>query len=157
MSQTVNVTRPATITRNQPFQMVITADAMNVPTTAGGYSLSSLTAVVIKFPIPAGTTVSSVSLSGGSNYGSGTPTATISGGNIVLSVPGQLTAGTLVVLPTVTATMTATGAVSPVNLYLAGNSYSNPGMTFTANLSLGGAATKCYANPNLALTTFAVL
>jgi dehydratase len=76
----------------------------------------------------------------------------------VLTIPGPIAGGTSATLPTVTANLTASGATSPIVLKMAGTSYSAPGMTFTANISgVGAAATKCYASPNLNLSSTPVV
>jgi len=130
----------------------ITPDPMTIPTSASGYTLNNINTVKIRFPVPTGSTFVSATLSGASNVGSGTPTVAQSGGVITLTVPGNLNAGTVATLPTVTLTLKATGAVgTSINTILAGNSYANPGITFTVRVAvLFGidVPTNCYVSPS---------
>ena len=68
--------------------------------------------VTITYAIPADATVTSATMSGGSNLGAGTPSLTQTDGVIQLSLPGPFTAGDTVVPPQVTLDLHATGAIS---------------------------------------------
>ncbi len=151
---------PATAAQGANFGVQMTADPMNIPTSGGGYPIVRLSNLVIRFDVPAGSSFVSATLSGGSSLGSGTPTVAESGGQIVMTVPGPLAPGSTAVLPTVNATMQATGSVgSTISARLAGTGYSDPGITFTSvvkvlfsNIS---ANSSCYVpgtNPVLATT-----
>lgn len=125
-----------------------------VPSSASGQTIQNLNAVVVKFPVPAGSSFVSASVSGGSNLGSGTPTVANNSGVITLTVPGNLAGGSTAVLPTVTVNLTATGAApAQIKTILAGSSYSNPGITFNAKISLGNVPTKCFVNPSPVFST----
>ena len=163
LSTGVSLLAPATATAGSTFQAKLTADPIIVPSTAGAnneYSIQNLNTIKVRFDVPAGATFVSASLSGGSNLGTGAPTVALSGSQVVVSIPGNLAPGTTATLPTVTATFTASGAVSTsLPWKLSGTSYSNPGITFTARVSnvpfLGtiNVATSCYGNPNPVLGT----
>ncbi|MFZ4433307.1 MAG: cyclodehydratase [Microthrixaceae bacterium] len=151
---------PATAAAGSTFQAQLTADPIIVPTTGGGYPIQNLNTIKVRFDVPAGATFVSASLNGGSNLGAGTPTVALSGTQVVLSIPGNLAPGTTATLPTVTATFTASGAVgTTLGWKLAGTSYSNPGISFTARVGsvpLFGSInvpTNCYASPNPVLGT----
>ena len=146
---------PPTVTKGQDFQVELTADPIIVPTTGGGYPIRRLSNVKIRFNIPAGATYKSATLSGGELLGTGTPTVTLNNGLILLTVPGNLAPGTTAVLPKVTVTFNASGAVgASLPQQLHGTSTSDFGIFFDAtvgNIPLFGtatAATNCYANPN---------
>ncbi|MFV0318659.1 MAG: hypothetical protein ACK5O2_17055 [Microthrixaceae bacterium] len=154
----MTVLAPATVAQGDTFQVEMTADPIEVPTTGGGYNISYLKNVKIRFDLPAGATFIGATATGGSNLGSGTPSVALVGSQVVLTVPGNLAPGTTAVLPTVTATLQATGPVgTQMQAKLAGTSYSDPGISFTARVAvLFGidANTSCYApiNPVLATT-----
>jgi len=142
------------------FQVKLTADPMNVPTSGGGYPIQYLRNVRVRFAVPAGTTYVGATLSGGANLGSGTPTVGHSGGIITLTVPGNLAAGTTATLPTVTVTLQATGAPgSQITSSLYGSSYDAWSIAFVArvtNVPLFGsldANSQCYAATNPVLAT----
>ncbi len=140
--------------------MKLTADPVVVPTTGGGYSISYLKSLTVKFAIPAGSTFVSASYSGGSNLGAGTVAVTASSSIVTLSVPGNLAGGSTAVLPEVTINLQATGASgTALNAQLYGSSYSSFSIGFTARVTgvpLFGsvdAVTKCYAPVNPILGT----
>jgi len=160
MSSGVTALAPGSVPQGSNFTVKLTADPIEVPTSGGGYPINRLSNVKIRFLVPPGASFVSASLSGGSNLGSGTPTVTASGNVVTLTVPGPLAPGSTAVLPTVTATLKATGSAGTVlPAQLAGSSYSDPSISFTANLTVVffsvDAPTNCYAptNPVLASTT----
>lgn len=161
MDSGVTAQAPATVAAGANFTATLTADAIDVPTTGGGYPIKRLTSLKIRFQVPAGASFVSAALSGGSNLGNGTPTVAASGNVVTLTVPGNLAPGTTAVLPTVTATLKATGPAGTVlPAQLSGTGYADPAITFTATVSgpFGieiSAPTNCYApaNPVLATTT----
>src|SRR5205823_2291501 len=126
---------PVSVAQNGNFTVKLTPDPMPIPTTGGGQQIQNLNQLKIKFPVPAGSSFVSATLSGGSNIGSGTPTVTQASGVVTLTVPGPLAAGTTATLPSATVTMKATGASGTVlNTILFGNSYTNPGITFNVQI-----------------------
>ncbi|MBU6216091.1 MAG: cyclodehydratase, partial [Acidobacteria bacterium] len=160
LSTGVTLLAPGSVTAGSTFQAQLTADPIVVPTTGGGYPIQNLNTIKVRFDVPAGATFVSASLSGGSNLGSGTPSVALSGTQVVLSIPGNLAPGSTATLPTVTATFTASGApAATIPWKLAGTSYANPGISFTARVGsvpfLGtiNVPTTCYASPNPVLGT----
>lgn len=156
----VTVLAPATAAQGSNFQVQLTADPIDVPTQGGGHPVKNLSNVRVRFDLPAGASFVGASLSGGSNLGAGTPSVSLVGSQIVLHVPGTLTPGTTAVLPTVTATLNATGSPGTVlPAKMSGTSYADPGITFNAVVTVlifdVSASAACYApvNPVLAETT----
>lgn len=156
------VTAPSSVAAGSTFQVELTPDPMNVPTSGEGYPIAWIANLHVRFTVPAGTTFVGASLSGGSNLGTGTPSAVLSGGKVLLTVPGTLAAGATAVLPRVTVTLQATGAVgSSIETRFAGSSYGDPAMDFQTRVTgipLLGSVTStsnCYApvNPVLSTTT----
>jgi len=135
----------------------ITPDPMTIPTTGGGQTIQNINTLKIKFPVPANSTYVSATLSGGSNLGTGTPTVSQASGVITLSVPGNLAPGTSAVLPTISVTLKASGPVaSTIKTILAGNSFTNPGITFNTQVQVIfviQAAVSCFVTPSPVFST----
>ena len=77
----------------------------------------------------------------------------------MLTVPGDLAPGVTAVLPTVTATLQATGAAgASIETKLAGTAYNDPAITWTVQVQLFGitANSSCYAPVNPVLSTTAI-
>ncbi len=152
----VTTNAPSSVAAGSNFQVEMTADPIEVPTSGGGQTILHLTNVKIRFDIPANSSFVSATVAGGSNLGAGTPTVAQVGNQIVLTVPGQLAAGTTANLPTVTATLQATGAPgSTIETQMSGTGYSDPGITWTTTIQLFGitANSSCYAPVNPVLST----
>jgi dehydratase len=149
---------PATVAPGDTFVVNLAPDAMAVPATAGGYTVNKLTNVTLKVPVPANSTYVSATLDGGSNIGTATPTVSEADNVVTVTVPGPLAGGSTVQLPALHMTLTASGdAGSSIQTTLAGTSYTDPGLTFTANvkvtfLNVDVPAT-CYGNPAPIFTT----
>lgn len=112
----------------QPF----TVDGTNT----GGGSITQISDVVWKVTIPANASLTSHTISDWVNVGSGTPTSTVSGGSIVVTVPGPIPANTDATFPTVTMNLTATGgAGSRIEPKVAGSSYGSPGLTLNSRVT----------------------
>lgn len=137
----------------------LTITVASPPFTIDGSSTSSGTVtqisnVVSKLTIPANTTLVSQSISGWSNVGSGTPTSTVSGNAISITVPGPIAANVSATLPKLTMVLEATGAAgSRIDLKAAGTSTGSPGLTFGARVTgtLVGTLNptfSCYPSPN---------
>jgi dehydratase len=132
---------------------------VQVPSSAGGYGIGSLSNLKVSLAVPAGATFISASLSGGSNLGSGTPAVSQAGGKVTLTVPGPLAPGTTAVLPKLAITFLASGGPGTlIESKFAGTSYSSPGLTFTVAVTgtpIGTitATSNCYAQPNPLLAT----
>ena len=156
------MTAPSNVAAGSTFQIELTPDPMNVPTSGEGYPISWIANVKVRFAIPAGTTFVSAAPSGGSNLGTGTPTAVLNGDYVLLTVPGTLAPGVTAVLPKVTVTLHATGASgASIQTRFGGASYGDPSLNFQTRVTgipLLGSVTStsnCYApvNPVLSTTT----
>ncbi|HNH38062.1 MAG TPA: hypothetical protein PK912_06425, partial [Microthrixaceae bacterium] len=155
------VLAPTTVAAGADFDVELTPDPMAVPTSGGGYPIGYVANVQYRFNVPAGATFVGATYSGGSNLGSGTPSVAVSGGKVVLTVPGTLAAGVSANFPKVTVTFQATGAAgTSLGFAYAGTSYGDPALTFQTrvnNIPILGSVTStsnCYAatNPILATT-----
>lgn len=117
-------------------------------------TLTQISDVVWKVPVPANATLTSHTISDWANVGAGTPTSSVAGGVITVTVPGPLLAGTTATFPTLTMTLQATGALgSRIEPKLAGTSYASPGLTFNSHVVetiLGPLDPKysCFPNPS---------
>lgn len=156
----VDATAPATVASSSSFNITLATEQMTVPGSVSGYTVKSIKNIVLKAPVPAGATLNGVSLSGGSGTGSGTPSVTVSGGQIVMTVPGPINGGATFTLPALALALTAGASGSTVQTQLAGTSYSNPGLTFTASVPIlfttVSVPTSCYPSPNPVLSTTTV-
>ena len=154
------VLAPATVQAGSDFTVELTPDPMNVPTSGGGYPIGYIANVSYRFTVPAGATYVGATLSGGSSLGTGTPTVGVSGGKVVLTVPGTLAPGVAAVFPKITVTFQATGAPgSTIAMSYAGTAYNNPALSFQTrvnNIPILGSVTSnsnCYAPTNPVLST----
>ncbi|WP_433671395.1 hypothetical protein ACQP06_07200 [Nocardia sp. CA-136227] len=148
---------PSTAKTGDAVAITLTPAAMQVPATVSGHPLRSIRGIKLIMPVPADSTYVSSSVSGG------TVTATVaqSAGKITLNAPGSTAAGATFTLPAVTVNLTAS-AVGTLTSTIAGTSYDDPGLTFTASVDSGtilGAVdvpVKCYPSPAPTLTTTTV-
>jgi dehydratase len=146
-SQTTSVTgtAPGSVTAGSAVAITIAPGSSTVPSSALGFTVNNINNMKMLIPVPANSTYVSSSASGGGLYPGSTA---LVGSNVVLTIPGPIPGGTTYTPPQVTINVTATAPGSITSKY-AGTSYSNPGMTFTTNLSIvGNVATSCYPNPS---------
>jgi dehydratase len=158
LDATIQATAPETVAPGGTFEVVIAPDPMQVPSDAAGNKVNNLRDLLMRVPVPAGSTVESVSLTGGSNLGTGTPTATPVGDLISVLVPGPLAGGSTIQLPALHMNLKATGEPgSTIVTKLAGTSYDDPGLGFTANVRAVffdvDVPTSCFPNPSPTFTT----
>jgi dehydratase len=154
----VDGTAPATVASGGALEIVLTPQPLTVPTTANGFAVASLKDVTLKAPIPANSTLSGVTLTGGSGLGTAPPKVAVAGGFATLTVPGPLAGGAVIQLPAIHLALTATGAAgSTITSTVAGTSYTDPGLTFTANVKIFFGTIpvpgSCYAHPVPTLTS----
>ena len=127
------------------------------PTSSG--TVTQVSKLVSKISVPSGTSLTSYAIGSWSNVGAGTPTASLSGSTITITVPGPIRAGTtqypnVATLPTLTMQLKATGpAGSRIDAKMAGTSYSSPGLTFDAQVTGTAIGTlnpsfSCFPSPN---------
>ncbi|GLY53728.1 cyclase [Lentzea sp. NBRC 102530] len=155
LDQGLDASAPATVAPNGAVVVTIDPALNKVPAEAGGRQVREIKGLALRLPVPANSTFTSASLSGGSGLG-GTPTVALQGNDVVLSVPGPIKGGADFELPTVTITLQA-GGTGTITTKLGGTSYDAPGLTFTAVVSVIGfpvnAAAKGYPDPSPVLTT----
>jgi dehydratase len=158
LDNSVNADAPATVAAGGSFEAVLAPEPTSVPTEAGGYKVNNLQNLTLKVPVPAGSTYQAATLTGGSNLGTGIPSVAQADGVVTVTVPGPLAGGSTFQLPALHLTLTAAGAAgSAIDTRLAGTSYDDPGMTFTANVQAGpfpvNVPTSCFASPSPTLTS----
>jgi dehydratase len=158
LDATIEATAPETVAPGGTFEVVIAPAPMQVPSDAAGNKVNNLRDLLMRVPVPAGSTVESVSLTGGSNLGTGTPTATPVGDLISVLVPGPLAGGSTIQLPALHMNLKATGEPgSTIVTKLSGTSYDDPSLGFTANVRAVffdvDVPTSCFANPSPTFTT----
>ncbi|MFI7674294.1 cyclase [Actinophytocola sp. NPDC049390] len=155
LNQTVDATAPATVSPSGALDIVVDPAPNQVPSEAAGYTVREVRDFTLKVPVPTNSTLTGVTLTGGSGLGS-TPTWSESGGIVTVSFAGPIAGGASFELPTITAHLTA-GASGAIESTLYGTSYDDPGLTFTAVVStfIGNVSvpTSCFPNPNPVLTS----
>lgn len=156
LSVDVDTTAPATVAPGGSLTDVLAPGPITVPTSADGYTITQIQDITLTVPVPANSSYVSASLSGGSGLGSGTPSVAENNNAVTVTVPGPIAGGATFTLPTLTLNLTA-GSSGSIVTQLAGTSYSDPGLTFTAVVSVFGfpvnAATVGYPDPNPVLAT----
>lgn len=154
----ISGTAPASVTSGSAFQATLTPDPLTISTTSNGYTVNSISNLQLSFAIPTGATLTGESLSGGSGVSGAT--VAVSGGNVVVSVPGPIAGGATITLPVLTLDLTAGAAGGSVQTQVAGTSYTDPGLTFTSNvtadLTTADVPSACYVPDSPALTTTTV-
>ncbi|HST83611.1 MAG TPA: hypothetical protein VLL08_17905 [Kineosporiaceae bacterium] len=156
-ASSVEGTAPETVTAGETFTAVVTPQPNTVPTTANGLPLTKIENIALTIPIPANSTATSGTLSGGSGL-SVDAVLTQTETAFVITYPSSLAGGAAYQLPALTMELVA-GTSGSIDLKVGGTSATDPGLTLTAWPSLFGspleATTKCYPNPSpvLASTT----
>lgn len=147
---------PASVAPGGAVAVTLKTGSLTVPASASGYTISNINSIKLDITDPTNSTYVSCSLSGGSGLGSGTPTCSNSGGDVVVSIPGPISGGATATLPTLTINVKA-GSSGSINTQLTGTSYTSPGLTFTAVISVLGiginAPTTGYPTPSPVLAT----
>ena len=166
-SQTATRDQPVTTTavthvyQNDTFAVAISPAPGNESSDLGsGATLNNIRDLKFRTATPANATlVGSPTLSGGSGLNS-TPSISVVGSLITVTVPGPINANTNYQLPTVNMTLQATGsALSVVQPRLYGSSYTDWGLQMTVNATLPsplGTADlplSCFPSSSVALST----
>ncbi|MEU7906541.1 cyclodehydratase [Actinoplanes sp. NPDC049118] len=152
---------PESVPIGSDFEIVAEPQPLTIPSSTGGYTVRHIKNLKVSTPVPAGAAFRGVTLTGGSNLGTGVPTASESAGMVTVTVPGPLAGGSTVQLPRIHLAVTATApAGSAIVSTLAGTSYTDPGLTFTANVRVLFTSidvpTSCFTSPSPALTSTVV-
>jgi dehydratase len=157
LATSIQADAPATVAAGGTFEAVLAPDSMTVPAEAGGYKVNKLQNAVLKVPVPAGSTLQSATLTGGSNLGS-PPSVSVASNVVTVKVPGPLAGGSTIQLPALHLVLTASGGSgTTIATRLAGTSYADPSLTFTANVKFGifsvNVPASCFANPSPTFTS----
>jgi dehydratase len=132
-----DVTAPQAVAPGAQFLVQVKPETFTVdgtPTSSG--TITQVSNMVFRVAIPAGTTLSQQGISDWANVGAGTPTSAVSGGAVVVTIPGPILAGTPATLPTVNLLLTATGSAGTViQPKIAGTSYASPGLSFSSRVT----------------------
>lgn len=156
LTQTVDVTAPATVAPGGALDVVIDPAPTTIPSEVEGNTVKEIKGIALKAPIPANSTYVSADLSGGSNIGPVPPEITVADGVGTVSIAGPIAGGSTAEFPTVTIHLTA-GASGTIESRLYGTSYDDPGLTFTAVVgSIIGdvdVPVACFPNPSPVFTT----
>jgi dehydratase len=151
------VTAPQAVTPGAEFTATVVPEVFTLDAEGSGGTVTQLTNMVWRVQVPANATILTHSIAGWSNVGSGTPTSSIAGNIISVTIPGPILAGSPATLPTITVNLQATGALGTrIEPRIAGTSHANPGLSFTARVDLGwlgivDSALKCFPSPSPAL------
>jgi len=157
LSTSIVADAPANVGVGGTFGATLATDPITVPSNAGGYPVNNLHDLVLKVPVPQGSTFQSATLTGGSNLG-GTPTVSESNNIVAVTIPGPIAGGSTFQPPALGLTLTASGDPgTTIDTHLAGTGYADPGLTFTANVQVTffsvDVPTSCYPNPSPTLTS----
>lgn len=156
LQQTTDITAPATVAPNSAFDIVIDPAPNTAPTDVNGYTVERIENIDLKIPVPPNSTLTGTELSGGENLGPNPPAITVDGRVATLHIDGPIGGGEAYELPTVTAHLTSADS-GVIETRLHGTSYDDPGLTLDATVSTFFGDTqvpsRCYPNPNPALTT----
>ncbi|MBP2192248.1 hypothetical protein [Nocardia goodfellowii] len=154
MTTSVDGTAPSSVAAGSAVAITLTPGPSTVPSSASGFTVTNISNLKTTFPAPTNSTLVSATASGGTVAG----TVAITGGNVVLTVPGPIPGGTTFTPPAVTINVTAGAAGTPITTKYAGTSHANPGMTMTTKVAIvGNVATACFPDPSPTLTTTAVV
>ena len=151
IAATTTVSHPETIHSGETFHVVVTHANVEVPLTQMGFSLNNMSTFSLRFPIPAGVDlVSAPTFTPGVNTGPGTVSVTDHGTYVQLDVPGPMTPGTTVTLPSINLELQATAQSGTINFTALGTSYADWSYSFLVEIVLPPAqvaANTCFPNP----------
>jgi dehydratase len=152
-------TAPQAVKPAGEFLVTVAPPPFTVNGTTSGGTVSQLTNMVYRVNIPANATLVSHAISGWANVGAATPTSTVSGGAVVITIPGPMLSNVPITVPALTMNLKATGALgSRIEPKIGGTSYAAPGLTFTSQVTgtiLGtlNPTFKCFPSPSPALNS----
>jgi dehydratase len=157
-TETLTTTAPATVAPSGHFIVSLSSAAISIPASVDGITITDIKSLSLKVKVPANSTYASCSFTGGSGFGTGTPTCADKSGTVTFSVPGPIDGGTTVTLPTLGVHLKAgTTAGDSIKSKLAGTSYTSPCLSGTANVVVLGSAVVAtavgYPSPSPVLTT----
>lgn len=135
-----------------PIDIVFPAATVSSSQNGGAARVDYIKDLSYRIDVPGNSQYVSGSLSGGFNYGAGTPSVSLQGsatsGSIRYVIPGPIATDEEFQIPALHLTLRATGAAgSTIRTQLGGTSLANPGFTTTAHVTSpfsGDAATSCF-------------
>jgi len=138
------------------------AEPWTVPSDIDGNTVTEVDNFAVSLVVSSNATVQNVTLSGGSNLGTGTPSITRNGNEVTLNVPGPLTPGSIITLPTINFTFKAGSSAGAITTQLAGSGYSDPGTTVTGLMDQTDGSTvtgtvSCFPTTTSTLTSTTIL
>ncbi|MEV6032040.1 hypothetical protein AB0L65_12870 [Nonomuraea sp. NPDC052116] len=156
--QTITTNVPSRVRVGTAFSGSGTADPYYVPTEVNGIANRELRDFTLTMQLSGPASVTGASYSGGANLGPGIPSVTTTATTVTLKVPGPLTAGTWVTLPTITINAVAASTTGTVELRVAGTSYADPGLRVTSVVPLDPdppiiAPSSCFPSPSPVLSS----
>jgi dehydratase len=157
-----STTAPQAVTPDTDFVVEVTPAPFTMSASTSGGTVSELSNVVWRVQIPSGSTLVSHTIADWANVGPGTPTATVSGGAVVITVPGPVPAGVATAFPTLTMTLHSSAPLGArIEPKIAGTSYTSPGLTLNAKVTgtiLGtlNPSLACFPSPSTALHSILV-
>lgn len=108
---TVNVNTPSTVVQGSTFEMIVAPGPFVIPTDVSGYALAAMSDITIRFPLSPNLTWVDGVMSASTNTGTGYPSISFDGTDVVYKVPGPFTPGATVQMPLVKLSVTASGPV----------------------------------------------
>jgi len=157
ISTTFNGTAPVSAAKGAVVTGSGVADPWTVPSDINNLPVTEVHDFGIRLVVSSNATVLNATLSGGSNYGTGTPSVTRTGNSVTLNVPGPLAPGSIVQLPAINFTIQAGTTSGTVTTSLTGTGFDDPGITTTGILDEDGLSlvvpATCYALTPSTLTS----
>lgn len=157
----IDAVAPASVAAGASFTVELAPTPITVPSSVGEYTVQQIKDLQLSVPVPTNATLTGQQISGGSGLGSAPPTVHVANGRVVVTIPGPIDGGNTFTPPMLTLTMTAGAAGTTVETMIAGSSYDDPGLTFTARvpvfLLIIDVPTSCYPSPSPVLSSTAVL
>lgn len=152
-----DVTAPQAVAPDSQFIVQVTPKPFTMNASTSGGTVSELSNVVWRVAVPANTVLVSQAIEGWANVGPGTPTATVVGSSVVITVPGPVPANVVSTFPTLKMLLKATGPLGArIQPKIAGTSYASPGLTLGAKVTgtlLGtlNPTLACFPSPSVKL------
>lgn len=157
-NQPVDAAAPAQAAAGSALAVALSPAANTVPANAGNYPVNYIKDIALTVPTPTNSSYVSAALSGGRNLG-GKPSVSSDANTTVVHTPGPINGGSQFQLPTLTLKLTA-GGPGRIESRVGGTGYSDPGLTFTANVHASffdvDVPVSCYPSPNPTLTVTTV-
>lgn len=150
-----SVSHPESVNPGESFHIIVSSADIDVPLTQQGIALLGMVDFAFRLSIPTNVTVDSVSYLPGINTGAGTPSVTNQGTYVQLNVPGPLTPGTVVTLPSIDLELHANGpSGTPIVLTPLGTSFADWNYSFQVNVAgVGAVLDHCYVAPTPTLAS----